>query len=892
MLALLGAHLSNAQIAGRLHISVRTVENHVSSLLRKHGVADRRALAALADRPHDALPPLGQIAGMPTWRTGFIGRAHERDAVLGLLQPRGLVTLAGPGGVGKTRLAAVVAEAAAPEFPLGGAFVDLVPVRDGQVAGAVARVLGVGESPGQSLEDAVAYALGQTRRLLILDNCEHALDSVAALADRVLSRCPGVTVLATSRERLGVPGERVVPISPLPLASDVEALFADRVAEVDPGWDGAAAPGTGPSQPAEPAIVAEICARLDGMPLAIELAAARYGSLGAEGLLAALDDALRLLAGSRHPDERHRSLRAVIGWSHDLLDADERALFSRLAVFSGAFDLDAACRVAPFASRSAVANVLGRLVDKSLVARGRGAGSWRLLETVRAYAMDRLEASGDLDEVRDLHLGWAADTAHELAGNLDGQWRDRFDAVCDDLRAALRNAPPGPGVVPHRLARSLGLLAYARRLVSEALEHFKEAARRAPTASAAAADLRTAAQAVYAVGLAHGAFDLLVESAARAESAGDHDAQAIALAQAVVTARRFTSGFPDPIPGARLRELLDRATAAGDPGDPVVSAQLAAATAWCPRPPRTAPDPSLAHAAVAAARLCGDPVLIGAALDLPGTPALHAGRFREACEIARERLALVELMNRRHPAAAAEILDSFHNAWLCALAAGDLLAALSTAERIACDELLGAHPYRPAGKLIPPLVLLGRFDEALEHAEPMWQAWRRSGMPIAAWLSPAASAIALAHGLRGDHASYRLWRNRAERALGTDAPAPARDAMVFAAFVDARVAVDAGAAEGAPSLITRAFAGSPTAWPAAYARAAAAELAVLAGSPDPDRHLIAAAETVGENDWATACLLRARGRLHGDRAAVEESLREWSRLDARFERDRTSRLCR
>ncbi|MEV4060413.1 ATP-binding protein, partial [Nonomuraea dietziae] len=600
VLTLLEEHLSNAEVARRLHISVRTVENHVSSLLRKYGVADRRALVAIARRAPDAPSLVGQVAGSPTWRTGFTGRAHERDAVLALLQPRRLVTLAGPGGVGKTRLAAVVAEAAAPDFPRGGAFVDLVPVRDGQVAGAVARALGVSESPGQSLEDAVACALGQARRLLILDNCEHVLDSAAALADRVLSHCPGVTVLATSRERLGVPGERVVPISPLPLASDAEALFADRAAAVDPGFA------------AEPAIVAEICARLDGMPLAIELAAARCASLGADGLLAALDDTLRLLTGSRHPDERHRSLRAVIGWSHDLLGDDERALFPRLAVFAGAFDLDAACRVAPFAPPGAVADVLGRLVDKSLVVRGREAGSWRLLETVHAYALDRLAASGDLDSVQDLYLQWAAETAQALAEHLDGQWRDRFDAVCDDLRAALRNAPPGPGTLQHRLARSLGHLTYARCLVSESLEHFKEAARRAPTASATAADLRTAAQVVFAVGLAHGAFDLLVESAAHAEAGGDQRARAIALAHAVVTAGRFTSGFPDPVPRPRLRELLDQAATIGDPGDPVVAAHLAAATAWCLRRAQAAPDPSLAETAVAAARATGDPVLISA----------------------------------------------------------------------------------------------------------------------------------------------------------------------------------------------------------------------------------------------------------------------------------------
>ncbi|GIH21758.1 hypothetical protein Aph01nite_00680 [Acrocarpospora phusangensis] len=832
-MALLDAHLSNVQIAGRLHISVRTVENHVSSLLRKYGVADRRALAAIARQADDA-PAVQRMTGSPSWRTGFVGRAHERDAVLAMLRPGSLVTLTGPGGVGKTRLAATVAAAAA----LGGAFVDLVPVREEHVAAAVAAALGVGESPGQTLADAVVCALGQERRLLVLDNCEHVLDGVAALADRVLAQCPDVTVLATSRERLGVPGERVVPVSPLPLASDAEALFADRVAAVDPAFTAA------------PATVAEICARLDGMPLAIELAAARCASLGAEGLLAALDDALRLLAGSRHPDERHRSLRTVIAWSHDLLAEDERQLFPRLAVFAGSFDLDAARRVAP----GAVADVLGRLVDKSLVVRENDAGSWRLLETVRAYALDRLAAGGDLDEVRDLHLRWAAETAHTLADDPGPEW-DRFDAVRDDLRAALRNAPQGPGELPHRLARALGHLSYARHSAGESLEHFKEAARHAPTASAAAEDLSTAAQVVFAVGLARGAYDLLLDSAAQAQAAGESGARA--LAHAVATARRFTSGFPEPIPFERLRELVDRA--ADGSGDPVTAAHLAIAEAWCPRAPLTSPDPSLAVVAVAAARATGDPVLVSAALDMPAALAIRAGRFREAYRVAGERLALVEAMDRRHPASAAEILDAFHNAWLCAFASGDVEGALDTAERIAGDELLGGHPYRPAAKLVPPLVLLGRFEEALEHAQPMWDAWRRSGMPVAAWLSPAASAVALAYGLTGDRAAYRLWQGRAERVLGTGRFAPTPDAAVFAAFVDARVAVHAGAFEDAAELVTRAFAETATGWPAPYARAAGAELALAAGLPDADRRLAEAAQAAGENDWAIACLARVTG---------------------------------
>ncbi|OLB65516.1 MAG: hypothetical protein AUI10_06460 [Actinobacteria bacterium 13_2_20CM_2_72_6] len=858
VLALLGGGLSNAQIAGRLRLSVRTVENHVSSLLRKHAVADRRALAVLAGHADGGIPAHEGIAGLPVSRTGFVGRAHERDAVLTLLGSARLVTLVGPGGVGKTRLAAVVAGAAKAAFPLGGAFVDLVPVRHAFVVQAVAAALGVTEQSERSLPEAVTDRLGADRWLVVLDNCEHLLDPVAALVDRVLSACPETTILATSRERLGVPGERVVPIAPLPLASDAEALFVDRALTADPDLT------------AHPAAVAEICSRLDGMPLAIELVAARTAALGVHGLRAALDDALSLLSGSRDADPRHRSLRAVIGWSHDLLDEDEQVLFRRLAVFAGGFDLDAAVAVG---GPGTVAHLLGRLVEKSLVTRIGPAGPWRMLDTIRAFALDRLRAGGEHEQIRQRHLSWAVAAATGPAARAD------FDRVADDLRAALAGCPPGPGDAPHRLARGLGDLTFAGRFPTEALGHYREAATRAPSPGEAAADLRTAAQAVFAVGLARDAFDLLLAAADQARTAGEGNAEAIALAGAAVTARRFTSGFPQPVPAEQLDAIVARAVTAGDPRDPAVAAHLTAAAAW------PSPDAARAQAAVAAARTTGDPVLLSAALDATGNAAGGAGRLRDAYRIARERLALLDRMDRHHPYAAAELLDAFHLAWLCALATGDLAGALSTAGLIAQDDLLGTHPYRPASKIIPPLVLLGRFDEAGQHAETMWHGWQRSGAPIAVWVSPAASAVALACGLLGDDAGRYRWQERAAKTLGGRGGSGA-----FAVFVEARLAVHTGAVEeAAPGLVRRAFDGT-SGWFAPYARAAAAELAVLAGLPDADGYLAAAA--TDENDWAAACLARARGRRSGDPAALAESVERWERVGADHERAYTERLLR
>ncbi|MFC7763036.1 ATP-binding protein [Catellatospora bangladeshensis] len=296
VLGLLGEHLSNAEIGARLFISVRTVESHVSSLLRKLEVADRRALAQRAAElvgPGRAQP----APVLPTPLTSFVGRAQERAELADLLKNQRQVTALGPGGVGKTRLALTVAAQVAGEYPDGVWFVDLVSVTDpgaSVVAGAVATALGLGEQPGRAMDESVVAALADRHALLILDNCEQVRDGVAPFLERLLAGAPRVTVLATSRARLMVPFERVYPVPPLSLAgdgdSDAVALFLDRAAAV----------GLSPD-PAQHEHIAQVCARLDGMALAIELAAARLPTLGLDGLTAALADPLRMLAGARAP---------------------------------------------------------------------------------------------------------------------------------------------------------------------------------------------------------------------------------------------------------------------------------------------------------------------------------------------------------------------------------------------------------------------------------------------------------------------------------------------------------------------------------------------------------------------------------------------------------------
>jgi predicted ATPase len=843
-----GAHLSNAQIAGRLHLSVRTVEGHVSSLLRKYGVADRRELAALVGPDAGPAPPPGGMVGLPAARTSFVGRAAEQAAVLATLAEHRLVTLSGPGGVGKTRLAVVVAGAAT--FPFGGAFVDLVPARDDSVPQAVAAALGVAEGPQQPLEAAIAGRLARGRSLLVLDNCEHVVDAVAGFVERLLAACPTVTVLATSRERLAVPGERVVAVTPLPLGSDAERLFVDRaVAPVDPG------------------AVTDLCARLDGLPLAIELAAARSAALGAPGLLTGLGDYLRLLTGGRGREVRHRSLRAVIGWSHDLLDDEERALFRRLAVFAGGFDLPAVAAVGGI-EPSVAADVLGRLVDKSLAAHEHG--RWRLLATIRAVAADRLREAGETPDVQHRYRSWAVDQAAALVEPS----REEVDLVIDDLRDALASYPPGPDPAAHRLARSLGRITHARGFLQEARRRYEQAAAHAGTPDEQAHDLRSAAECAE-VGHDTGiAFDLLLEAG---RVAVDGNAKATALALAVDLACRCPATFAVEVPYERLCALLAEAAGVCDGTDPVAATRLAVARAWNAGPRKLSPDRALAEEAVTAARRTGGPLLLSAALGTLRGAAVVDGRLQDAHGLSTERLALVSAFDPTDAEGAAEIEDVLAVACADAVAVGEIAAALDVAGRILDADVNADSPHLSVSTVLPALVLGGDLGWARREAPAMWKGWERAGRPPAVWLPVAAQFTALAWGLCGDAEHATSWNTRAAEA-GTANVFHLQHAPL-GVFIAARTAVHLCRAVEVPEPVGGRY--------HAYAVAAVAELAVVAGRPDAAERLAAAESVAASHAWAAACLARAAGRLHSDQDALAAAVAGFERIGARFERAAT-----
>ena len=617
VLALIGEHLTNAEIAERLVISVRTVESHVSSLLAKLAVPDRRRLAAFAvparppgatvagsvrDAPevrHDTaavpapetrpewshvLRAIRQATGLSQdawaarlrvsrrtvqrWETGerapnlraeaaivayckriarpasprgrrasdaiptptrvraliahgrteclarqqspvrtpsggtvevahptnlraqltsFVGRDRELDALRELLAGARLLTMTGAGGCGKTRLALRLAEQVLPAYPDGVWLIELATLTEPALVPQTAAVaLGLSAGEPAAATAAVAAYLASRRALIVLDNCEHLIDACASFAVATLRSCPRVTVLATSREALDVPGETIWPVPPMSLesadpAEDSEAarLFADRARLRGPGYV---------RTPANDGAVARICARVDGLPLAIELAAARVTVLSVTQIADRLDDQLRLLtAGGRTALPRHRTLRATLAWSHDLLSGTERRVLRRLGVFSGGFTAPGAMAVAsaPEETEADVLDLLGSLVGKSLVvAEGEGqAVRFRLLESIRQYATEKLDESGEAAAIRGRHLDWYVAFAERAAPQLRGpdqqSWLDTLAQEHDNVRAALAwSIRQGAAATSLRLATSVwwywslrGLYDEGQRCLSQLVAH-------------------------------------------------------------------------------------------------------------------------------------------------------------------------------------------------------------------------------------------------------------------------------------------------------------------------------------------------------------------------------------------------------------------------------------
>jgi predicted ATPase len=388
-------------------------------------------------RALDASP--GNLRAAPT---SFIGRESEVAELQAAVKAHRLMTLTGVGGVGKTRLALEVAARLVDEFPDGVWFFELAAVADpAAVPDAVAAVLGITQQPGKTVTESVASALEGRSRLLVFDNCEHVVDSVADLVEAILAASATVTILATSREGVGVSDEQLWRVPSLDVNSGTESaavnLFVDRAHSVVSDFSLA--------QPGEADAVVEICRRLDGIPLAIELAASRMAAMTASEVRDRLDHRFRLLVGSRRGLERHHTLRHAVAWSYDLLDDTEKALLDRCSVFAGGFDLHSTCAVAgsPDAPDDfANLDLLDMLVRKSLLVADRSAGRTRFstLETIRQFAEEQLVARGEASDIRAAHSRYFAGREADILALWDSpRQREAYDWFAVEL-ANLRTA--------------------------------------------------------------------------------------------------------------------------------------------------------------------------------------------------------------------------------------------------------------------------------------------------------------------------------------------------------------------------------------------------------------------------------------------------------------------
>ncbi|MFC9692035.1 ATP-binding protein [Kribbella sp. NPDC056951] len=884
VLELVGAHFSNAEIAARLSISVRTVESHVSSLLRKLEVPDRRALAHRAPEPTSPGGAVSAAPVLPAVLTSYVGRAGEQAALIELITTRREVTAVGPGGVGKTRLAlAVAAEAAGEHFDTVW-YVDLVPVTDPEmIATAVAATLGLGEQPGRDITESVIAALSDRHALLVLDNCEQVLDGVALVVERLLATCPRLTVLATSRAQLMVPFEHVYQVPPLSLPvdgeSDAVALFLDRAAVDGTTLDAAAREQ-----------IAVICERLDGMALAIELAAARYRTLGLDGITAALSHPLRMLTGGFRANERHRSVRAALDWSHALLDPVDQELLRRVSVFVAPFTATAAAQVAE-SDEFLVADGLARLAEQSLLvvtASPRGT-TYRALETIRQYGTEQL--ADELGAVRARHLHWCLEQAAGLTVDRP-DWRAGFDAVADDLRAALAWAAQEPEqrANAYRLAQRLAELTFTRTLIGESQLRYEQAA---SLSEEAATELRNAA-AVAACRMRGDDLYRLYRAAADADlSVGNTAGAARDLATIAISSYRF-AGFVRQLPAAESDALVAQARelAGQDEAAQVMVAVAeagqalnASITAADGLPGNSVADTiALAVRAVELTHSAGDALAESIALDVLTGAQSWAGDTFAAATTTQRRVTLLASAPVT-PAATHELIEALGEAAEASLGTGDLHAARRWATQLAEHPLLAEVGHRATSWLLVADAFAGNVDQVLAGSVRFLDAWRRAGSPARPSLGPAVAAVAMVHGLQGDQDARQEWLEIFDH-LNT----PPEHAFGYGAVFDTTLLLHNGQLPEALERIAR----PPSEiwkwvtwiWHHWYV-ALRAEAAVLAGHPEARARLTEAQTIVSGNPLAAAQVERAAALFNNDPAAARATAATFDALGCRYQSERS-----
>jgi predicted ATPase len=697
----------------------------------------------------------------------------------------------------------------------------------------------------------------------VLDNCEHLLDGVTGLVERLLSGCPRITVLATSRARLQMPFEYVYSVPGLSLNertggadSDAVALFVERAGMA--GWSS--------PHPHDRRRIAAICETLDGVALAIELAAARLPTFGLDGLEAALADQLRLLAGGPRLDVRHRSVRSALDWSFGLLTEQDQAVLRRVSVFASPFTSEAAAAVTGHPPRSAVEvpGSLARLADQSLlvVMPDPLVTRYRMLETIRQYGAERMSQVGELDDVRGRHLRWCLATAAELDASAD---TSGFDEVADDLRAGLGWAA---GRSEHRrdahqLAVRLARLTYARGMPSEAQARYEEAAALAADPADAVEALHLGAAVAWGRYAGNEAIRLYRAAADAARRGGDPRRAALELASAAEVITNAPGILSEPPPAGAKRALLGeaRVLAGGD-----VHVEAAVLTVTTPEDEFDPAYADLAERAVELARRVGDTRLESHALDQLTAVRLICGELDAAVATVQRRLELLAPL-ADDVEMAWEIPDTLHMAPMAYLAAGDLETARRYARQRSELPSFREADHLAVEWMLTTAALAGDFDEAVKLAQRFRRGWVEAGRPPLGGTAFAPAAAAMVYGIRGDDEARHEWLDITAEMRRLVQPMRRRQTIYSPAF-DGMVALHRGEIgvalthmAAAPESFKRWF--DAAAWRPWYA-ALWAEAGVLAALPDRRSRLDRARYVVGGNPIASAIIDRAEAIDAGD----------------------------
>jgi predicted ATPase/DNA-binding CsgD family transcriptional regulator len=879
--SLVAAHLTNQEIADRLHLSVRTVESHVSALIQKLQLADRRALAR-----HGA--SADTAPRWPTPASSFIGREAECAALLEAVAAHRMVSATGPGGVGKTRLALRVVETFGATRRDGARFVGLVHVNDpAMVVSAIAEATGVVAPLGGSLVDALVASLTDSDAVLLLDNCEHVIDAVRDSVWRLLSRCPKLAIVATSRVPLRTPFEWLFAVPGLSVAEeggDAVELFVER------------ARAAGVQAPLDRHRIGELCASLDGMALAIELAAARCHSLGLDGLIAGLDRSLRMLGSSEGAEHRHRSLRDAIAWSYRLLSASDREVLDAISVFASWFDVQAALAVVGGpAQRFDVAEALARLAEHSLllVAHSLPTG-YRALETIRQFGAEQLDQAGQREAVADRHRRWCLAALDALSEqDRDDAWCVRLDRVAADARAALAWAEAHQGTqraeaLAERLAEQLLL----RGRPHESQRCYEQAAALTQTDGERARLLRLAAGAAAARLVGPETLRLLDEAASAALAAGDADAAAEDLAWTAIYLRYAPGIIAVVHEASESEQRLERARSlAGGAAAPAATIAVATAVGLPQGDPRITEQ--IARA-ITLARQAGRPLVESVAYDTRCVYHLHRGEYANAIESCHLRGALLDRV-----ALGASSAFQFNDHLLMAsgvhLATGHLREAALCADRLADLDCYRDYPHPALARRIKVDAMAGDFGAAVARGERFLAAWERAGRPISATMNVSAYAMAMVHGLLGDDARRSAWVEVAMLLT----PGPGRSivfARGWAMALDALLALDRSDPNTALARLS-ADIDDPTVWDnfvscmwRPWYAALWAEAAVLASHTGAAERVQRAAAATRENDVAATIVKRAADLLRGERKALRSHARTFARLGCDYQRRRTEAL--